>query len=128
GEAPAEVAPEPPIALPEATLFATTAYRRLAAGDVANATRIAQSSGDLLTLHVVDWLIATNLYPNASSERTAQAMADLSGWPGRSVLQLRYEQALIRETPTRAEAIAALGGTTPAMEPSPLLLARSLRA
>ncbi|MCW5719274.1 MAG: lytic transglycosylase domain-containing protein [Bauldia sp.] len=124
----AELPPEPRIDLPQPSLFVNTAYRRLASGDIANATRIAQSAGDPLTLQFIDWLVATNLYPNVPSERMAQAMVDLAGWPGRSLMQIRYEQALIRENPTPAEAIAGLGGTAPAMEPSTLLLARSFRA
>ncbi|MCC6735340.1 MAG: transglycosylase SLT domain-containing protein [Bauldia sp.] len=122
-----EAPPVPQVTLPAPSLFANTAYRRLATGDVENATRIAQSSGDPLTLQVIDWLIATNLYEGSTSARMAQAMADLDGWPGRSLMQIRYEQALIREAPTPAEAIAALSATPPAMEPSTLLYARSLR-
>lgn len=124
----AETPPEPLIALPQPTLFVNTAYRRLASGDVANATRIAQSGGDPLALQVIDWLVATNLYPDVPSGRMAEAMVDLAGWPGRALMQIRYEQSVIRETPTPAEAIAALGNATPVMEPSTLLLARSLRA
>ncbi|MGV8841387.1 MAG: transglycosylase SLT domain-containing protein, partial [Bauldia sp.] len=122
-----EIPPAPQVTLPAPSLFATTAYRRLATGDVGNATRIAQSSGDPLTLQVIDWLIATNLYEGSTSARMAQAMADLAGWPGRSLMQIRYEQAVIREAPSAAEAIAALSATPPVMEPSTLLYARSLR-
>ena len=95
---------------------------------MANATRIARSMPDPTGAMVIDWLIAIDGTTGAGSVRIAEAIDALDGWPGQSLMTIRFEQALLREEPDAATAIAELDGRTPVLEPTTLLLARSYLA
>jgi soluble lytic murein transglycosylase len=105
-----------------------SAYRRLIAGDFESATRMAAAMPDPAGARFIDWLIATEGYPEVGAARMAAASEALAGWPGQTLRQIRYEQALLREDPSPQALVDAMAGLFPAMEPTFLRLARSYRA
>ena len=105
-----------------------SAYRRLIAGDIESAARMAGAMSDPAGALVVEWIIATEGYPNVSAARMAEASIALTGWPGQTLRQIRYEQALLREEPAPQELVDSLAGLTPVMEPTFLRLGRSYQA
>ncbi len=108
--------------------LAKAAYDRLEAGEVRAAAQVAAASTDTAVAAMVEWLVAIGDVPQAGAERMAEAAAAVPDWPGRALMQIRYEQAVRRDEPTPEEAVAALGDTTPVLEPTILLLARSYMA
>ncbi len=63
--------------------------------------------------------------PVVPSTRIADVWRRLSDWPGQTLLQTRYEQALVREKPPAATVIKALGDRTLVTESGTMLLARA---
>lgn len=116
-----------PVVLPGPDFLFSSAYRRFEASDFSTATRIARAMPDPVGGAVMDWLIATEGYPRASFAEISASMANLAGWPGQALMQIRYEQALIRSAPDAASVVAAMEGRRPAMESTTVLLTRSLR-
>jgi len=114
--------------LGEPDFLLESAYRRLAAGDVESASRMAAAMSHPAGRYVIEWIIATEGDPDVSAARMAEADAVLAGWPGGTLRQIRYEQALLREDPSPQEMIDAMAGLAPAMEPTFLRLARSYQA
>ena len=108
--------------------LAKAAYDRLEAGEVRAATQVAAASSDTAASAMIEWLIAIGDVPEAGAERMAEAAATVPDWPGRALMQIRYEQAVRRDEPSPEDAVAELGDTTPVLEPSILLLARSYMA
>lgn len=105
-----------------------SAYRRLVAGDFDSAARMAAAMPDPAGARFIDWLLATEGYPEVGAARMAAASEALAGWPGQTLRQIRYEQALLREDPPPEAMIDAMAGLAPAMEPTFLRLARSYQA
>lgn len=104
------------------------AYGRLQAGNVSAAVQIASAISDPAGALLVEWLIAIDGYAGTSATRMAEAAETVSDWPARTLIQIRYEQAVRRGEPAPEEAIAALGDAHPILEPTILLLARSYLA
>ncbi|MCW5695466.1 MAG: lytic transglycosylase domain-containing protein [Bauldia sp.] len=115
-------------ALPEPDLLLRSAYRQLRAGEVATATRIARSMPDKTGGMLIDWLIASEGLARADYARIAEAMVNVATWPGQVLMQLRYEQALLRGEPDHATVIAAMEGRQPVLDVTKLALAAALRA
>lgn len=116
----------PAVALPQPDFLFMSAFRRFEAGDFGSAVRIARSMADGTGLAVINWLIATEGYPRANFAEVSAAVAAVPEWPGQTLMEIRYEQALIRSDPSASEVVAAMTGRTPEMESTTLLLARSL--
>ena len=108
--------------------LAKAAYDRLEAGEVRAAAQVAAASSDTAASAMIEWLIAIGDVPEAGAARMAEAAAAVPDWPGRALMQIRYEQAVRRDEPTPEDAVTELGDTTPVLEPSILLLARSYMA
>ncbi len=108
--------------------LANAAYARLTSGQLTAAVQIARASRDPAVSLMIEWLIAIGDVPQAGAARMAEAAAAVPDWPGRSLMQIRYEQAVRRDTPPPEAAIEALDGATPVLEPTILLLARSYMA
>jgi soluble lytic murein transglycosylase len=105
--------------------LANAAYDRLTTGDLSAAVQIAAASSDPAVAKMIEWLIAIGDVPEANATRMAEAAAAIPDWPGRALMQIRYEQAVRREEPSPETAVAMLEGQTPVLEPTILLLARS---
>ncbi len=101
------------------------ALRLLANGDPAAAMVAAYALPNRTDIKIVEWLVAVSGDKQVPSARIAEIKQKLSDWPGQGLLQLRYEQALVRERPPSAELIKALGGTTPTSNDATILLARA---
>lgn len=101
------------------------ALERLDANDPAGATLAAYALPNRVDIKLVDWLIATSGYQAVSSSALATLRKKLTDWPSQSLIQLRYEQALVREAPPAAAVIATLGGSTPQSDDATLLLAQA---
>lgn len=128
GPAPPAAPAVEPVVLPGPDLLFNSAYRRFEANDFSSAARIARAMPDPVGGAVMDWLIATEGYPRANFAEVSEAMGNLAGWPGQALMQIRYEQALIRSEPDAATVVAAMEGRVPAMESTTILLTRSLVA
>ncbi len=101
------------------------AYGRLQAGNVNAAVQIASAMTDPAGALLVEWLIAIDGYAGTSAARMAEAAETVIDWPARTLIQIRYEQAVRRGEPTPEQAIAAFADEQPVLEPTILLLARS---
>lgn len=115
-------------ALTEPDFLLTSAYRRLRAGDFDSAVRIARAMANPAGALLIEWLIAIDGDPDIGSTRLAEAAASVADWPARTLMAIRFEQALQREEPTPEAVVAALEGASPVLDSTVLLLARSLSA
>lgn len=106
------------------TLFAS-AYRRLEAGDLEGAARIARAMPGPAAGQLIEWLIAVRGLAGSDHERIAAAMSEVADWPGQTLMQLRYEQALLRGEPDGPTVIAAMADREPVLEATKLALARA---
>lgn len=75
---------------------------------------------------LVKWLAAISGDPGVSSAAIAATIADCQGWPGQTLLRLRYEQALRREQPKPETVLRAFDERPPMTGDGSLLLARAL--
>jgi len=101
------------------------AIKFLDEGDFAAATAAAYALPNAVDTKIVDWLVATSGDPSVPSTRIADVWRRLSDWPGQTLLQTRYEQALVREKPPAAAVIKALGDRKLVTESGTMLLARA---
>lgn len=101
------------------------AFGRLEDGNASGAVQIAAASGNPAAVKLIEWLIAIDGYDGIDAERMAEAADAVADWPGRTLMRIRYEQAVRRGEPTPEQAIAALAPEPVVLEPSILLLARS---
>lgn len=106
----------------------TSAYRRLRAADYDSAVRIARAMVDPAGVLLIEWLIATDGYPDTSSALLAEAAAAVPDWPDQTLMQIRFEQALAREELSAGALIEALAGKGPVLESTTILLAQSYLA
>ncbi len=124
-EAPPIPAPAPsaPAALNSAGL--KLALKLLDNGDPAAATVAAYALPDPVDIKIVDWLVATSGSDAVPSSRILAVLNKLNGWPGQTLLRIRYEQAVVREKPAPADAIKALGGSAPITDGATIKLAEA---
>ncbi len=126
-EAPAPIArPDPGVVLDSAGL--KLALEALSNGDPAGATIAAYALPNPIDIKIVDWLVATSGDKQVSSDRIADVRKKLPDWPGQGLLRLRYEQAIVRENPSAADVVRALGGTEPMTDEATILLGQSYLA
>ncbi len=104
------------------------ALKLLDAGDPAAATVAAYALPDPVDVKIVDWLVATSGSDKVPSSRIREISRKLADWPGQSLLRLRYEQAVVREKPSPAETIKALGSSRPISDAGTILLASAYLA
>jgi soluble lytic murein transglycosylase len=104
------------------------ALKMLDDGDPSAATIAAYAFPDKVDTKIIDWLVAISGHEKVPSSHIAGVTAKLADWPGHSLLQIRFEQALMREKPGAKAVIAALGGRQPVSDDGMLLLARSYMA
>ncbi len=112
----------------DGSLGLRTALRMFEDGDTEGATRVAAALPDRADTLLVHWTIATTGGVAVSSARIREAIGRLEGWPAQALMRLRYEQAVIREAPDAAGAIAAFPVDRPTSEPGVLMLARAFIA
>ncbi|HVZ15313.1 MAG TPA: hypothetical protein VG894_12705, partial [Bauldia sp.] len=115
--------PPPRTASPANATGLQLAVKLLDNNDPGGAMAAAYALPDKLDLKLVDWLIATGGYAGVPSSSIASLQKQVAGWPGQSLIRLRFEQALKREQPGSAAVIAALGGTTPVSDDGKIMLA-----
>lgn len=104
------------------------ALKMLDDGDPSAATIAAYAFPDKVDTKIIDWLVAISGDEKVPSSHIAGIAAKLADWPGQSLLQIRFEQALMREKAGAKAVIAALGGKEPVSDDGMLLLARSYMA
>lgn len=113
-------------ALMSPDLLLTTAYRRFEAGDFDTATRIARATPDADAALLIDWLIAIEGGNDVTWQRLDEAQSAVSDWPAQRLMQIRFEQALRSGEPDPAIVLEVMEGREPILEPTVLLVARSL--
>lgn len=85
----------------------------LAKGDIAGAARVRdQLKPVALDHHILAWAIAINGGDVASGE-LAEALTELSGWPGLATVRRNLERSLYREQAGSAEVVKLLGDAAP---------------
>ena len=77
-------------------------------GDPAAATAAAYALPNPIDTKIIDWLVATSGRDDVPSSRLAEVWRKLADWPGQTLLQIRFEQALVREDPSPAAVIQGL--------------------
>ena len=97
-------------------------------GDPAAATAAAYALPNPVDTKIIDWLVATSGRDDVPSSRIAAVAQKLANWPGQTLLQIRFEQALVRENPSPAAVIKAFGGRKPVTDSGTRLLARAFVA
>ena len=129
GEAPAPGPRPAPTATPAKvdvnSIGLRYALKFLDDGDPAAATAAAYALPNKVDTKVIDWLIATSGSDKVPASRIAEVWRKLSDWPGQRLLQIRFEQALVREKPSAAAVIQALAGRKPVTDDGTLLLAQA---
>jgi hypothetical protein len=132
-DAPEAAAPRPDFSLPRPPAPPVTgppvnpvglklALQLLNDGNPAGALLAAYALPDRTDIKIVDWLVATGGYPNIPSTTLADLRKQLPDWPAQQLLRLRYEQALVREQPSPAEVIRAIGDSKPASDDATIML------
>ncbi|MHA1547929.1 MAG: transglycosylase SLT domain-containing protein [Alphaproteobacteria bacterium] len=106
----------------------TLAVELLRKGDPAGATIAAYALSDSVSADLIDWLIATSGDKSVPSSRIMEIMAKLKTWPGRSLMQLRLEQALLREEADGPTLVAALDNRDLELHDAMLAMARGLKS
>ncbi|HET7715937.1 MAG TPA: lytic transglycosylase domain-containing protein [Bauldia sp.] len=101
------------------------AIKFLDEGDYAAATAAAYALPSPVDTKIIDWLVATSGDESVPSSHIAEVWRRLADWPGQTLLQTRYEQALVREKPPAAAIIQAMSGRKPVTEGGAMLLTRS---
>ncbi|MEP5517477.1 MAG: lytic transglycosylase domain-containing protein [Bauldia litoralis] len=94
-------------------------------GDPAAATAAAYAMPNPVDTKVIDWLVAISGRDDVPAPRIADVWRKLADWPGQSLLQIRFEQALVREKPPAQTVIDALAGRVPETDDGLVLLAKS---
>ena len=97
-------------------------------GDVNGAQRIARKMKNKAEGLLVDWMIATSGQAGIASEQVLALANSLKEWPGQKLLNVRYEQALVREDPGADEVIGAFRSGKPITARGTILLAKALAA
>lgn len=103
------------------------AIQALDDGDPAAATIAVYALPDRVSARLVDWLVATGGYKSVPSERIATIKRQLESWPGQTLMQIRFEQALLREEPSARAIVGALGAGEPETDKATIALAKALR-
>lgn len=93
-------------------------------GNLAAATAAAYAMPNPVDTKVIDWLVATS-GDDVPASHIAENWRKLADWPGQRLLQIRFEQALIREEPSADAVIKAMTGRMPETDSGLVLLARS---
>ena len=96
--------------------------------DPAAATAAAYALPNPVDTKVVDWLVATSGSDRVPASRIAEVWRKLADWPGQTLLQIRFEQALVREDPPAQTVIQAFAGRKPVTDSGTRLLARAYAA
>ena len=94
-------------------------------GDVAAATAAAYAMPNRVDTRVIDWLVATSGRDDVPASHIRGVWERLKDWPGQRLLQLRYEQALVRERPSDRRIIEAMAGLAPETEDGLVVLAQA---
>jgi peptidoglycan lytic transglycosylase len=97
-------------------------------GDPSAATAAAYALPNPIDTKIIDWLVATSGRNDVPASRIADVWRKLTDWPGQTLLQIRFEQALVREQPPPDVVIRALTGRKPTTDDGAVLLARSYAA
>ncbi len=97
-------------------------------GDPAAATAAAYAMPNPVDTKVIDWLVAISGRDDVPASHIADVWRKLSDWPGQALLQIRFEQALVREQPPANVVVHALGGRKPETDKGLILLAKSYLA
>jgi soluble lytic murein transglycosylase len=120
--------PTPPVQAPALNSVGfNLAIRALDKNDPAAATLAVYSLPDRTSARVINWLVATGGYKSVPSERIATIKRELADWPGQTLIQIRLEQALLREESPAKTLVAMLGATKPETGEATVALARALR-
>ena len=101
------------------------AIKFLDEGDFAAATAAAYALPNPIDTKIIDWLVATSGDESVPADRIAEVWQRLKNWPGQTLLQTRYEQALVREKPPSTTVIRVMSARTPVTEGGAMLLTRS---
>ena len=97
-------------------------------GDPAAATVAAYALPNPVDTRVIDWLVATSGSDKVPASRVAEIWRKLADWPGQTLLQIRFEQALVRDDPPAQAVIQAMAGRKPVTDSGTKLLARAYMA
>ncbi|MCP4383228.1 MAG: lytic transglycosylase domain-containing protein, partial [Hyphomicrobiales bacterium] len=100
------------------------AVKFLDEGNPAAATAAAYAMPNPVDTKVIDWLVAISDH-NVPASHVAENWRKLADWPGQRLLQIRFEQALVREKPDANAVIKAFDGRKPETEAGLRLLARA---
>ncbi|MDQ1198064.1 lytic transglycosylase domain-containing protein [Agrobacterium sp. SORGH_AS 787] len=79
-----------------------------------------------LDRHILTWAIAISGQKDVSSAEIAAAQRELDGWPGLSTLRANSERAMLRENPSAAQVLSALGSSRPETPEGTIALAHAL--
>ncbi|MCB1496847.1 MAG: transglycosylase SLT domain-containing protein [Bauldia sp.] len=110
------------------TLGLRYALKFLDDGDPAAATAAAYAMPNPIDTKVIDWLVAISGRDDVPAPHIAEVWRKLADWPGQVLLQIRFEQALVREKPPAKTVVDALTGRTPETDKGLVLLAESYLA
>ncbi len=94
-------------------------------GDPSAATAAAYALPNPIDTKVIDWLVAVSGRDDVPASHIAEVWRKLANWPGQALLQIRYEQALVREKAPPQVVVQALAGRKPLTDDGTILLARS---
>jgi soluble lytic murein transglycosylase len=129
GFSPAPVAPPKKVASASKVDLSSVGLRYalkfLDDGDPAAATAAAYALPSPVDTKIIDWLVATSGRDDVPASRIADVWRKLADWPGQTLLQIRFEQALVREDPPAAAVIQAFAGRKPVTDGGTRLLARA---
>lgn len=101
------------------------AIKFLDEGDPAAATAAAYAMPHPVDTKVIDWLVAISGREDVPAAHIAGVWNKLSNWPGQTLLQTRFEQALVRENPPAETVINAMNGRKPVTDSGTYLLANA---
>jgi peptidoglycan lytic transglycosylase len=122
----ASVKPQAPLSKADInTIGLRYAIKFLDDGDPSAATAAAYALPNPIDTKVIDWLVATSGRDDVPASHIADVWRKLANWPGQALLQIRYEQALVREQVPPQTVVQALAGRKPLTDPGTILLARS---
>ncbi|WP_421723445.1 transglycosylase SLT domain-containing protein [Bauldia sp.] len=101
------------------------AVKFLDEGNFAAATAAAYAMPNPVDTKVIDWLVAISGEAGVPASHVAQNWRKLADWPGQRLLQIRFEEALVREKPSANAVIEALADRKPETASGAILLAQS---